>query len=127
MAGPVETSCVDTHWMKRKVVACVDKIWIMCHLKIYTTEKSLILWIYLFLIFTQVSTFQKYKIYRFNFHMYAFLGKITVGTLTLKHSNVVENINMCYVIVIMLTEWLLVLHSKYGWNTMAEINLRILG
>ena len=61
----------------------------------------------------------------FTFDTYAFQVLITVVTHAAKHSKVEAQIMMCCIVVIMLIEWQLFLHTKYSLNTMAAIYLCI--
>ena len=101
------------------IVACVCMILILCHPQNFTQEKILLLWKYLFLAFTQVSTFQKYKDQRFTYRMYAFQLHITVATHAVKHLNIFAHLNMFWVDVIIPREWQLFLHTKFNHNNMA--------
>ena len=59
----------------------------------------------------------------FTSHTYVSWVLITVATLTVNNSNVIDQINICCVVAIMLREWQLVFHTKYSLNNMAAIDI----
>ena len=106
---------------EKKIVACVCMSLLLCHPKNSTQEKILLLWKYLFLVFTQVSTFHKYKYEHFTYRMYAFQLHITVATHAVKHLKILAHFKMFWVDVIIPREWQLVLHIKFDQDNMAAI------
>ena len=74
-----------------------------------------------FLIFIQVSIFQKFRSWRFTFHIYKYLVQITVVNLSKLRLDSANHFKMCYVAVIITRGELLVSPIKYNQNTMVEI------
>ena len=66
------------------------------------------------------------KTSHFTFHTYKFQVPITVVTHAVNNSNAAVQIKMCCIVVVMIRECQLVLHTIYSLNNMVEIYMRLL-
>ena len=93
--------------------------------KIYT-RKELVMMETTISNFRTSFIFQKFRSWRFTFHAYKYLVRITVVNLVELYLNAAHNFKICYVAVIMLRGYLLFFPTKYNHNIIMEMDLFLL-